>query len=54
MTIPASDILPLRAAYSFGAEHGLEAEMAAIREMDIEDHQGGSSLRRSYIISLLE
>lgn len=55
MTIRPSATLPLRAAYDYAAQHGFPDEMAAIREMDIEwDQAGGSSLRRGYVIRLLE
>ena len=30
------NVLPLKEAYRFGAEHGLEREMAEIRDMEIE------------------
>jgi hypothetical protein len=40
----------LRAAYAFGAAHGLEPEVTDIREMVIEwDSSNTSSLRRGYI-----
>ncbi len=41
--------LPLIAAYAFGASHGLENEVAAIRHIP-----GKSSLRRGYIVDLFE
>jgi hypothetical protein len=47
--------LSLRAAYAFGAERGLEREVAEIREMDIEwDSSYTSSVRKGYIVSLFE
>ena len=47
--------LSLKAAYAFGAQHGLEREVTDIREMVIEwDSSYTSSLRRGYIIALFE
>jgi Endonuclease NucS len=47
--------LSLKAAYAFGAEHGLEREVSEIREMVIEwDSAYTSSLRRGYIVALFE
>ena len=46
--------LSLRAAYAFGASHGLEREVAAIRDMVIEWDRYNSSLRRGYILDLFE
>ncbi len=47
--------LSLRAAYEFGAAHGLAQEIDAIRNMVIEwDLSYTSSLRRGYIIDLFE
>ncbi|MGH7650545.1 MAG: endonuclease NucS domain-containing protein [Gemmatimonadaceae bacterium] len=55
MPNPMSDILSLRAAYEYANAHGFDDDMRAIREMDIEwDRAGGSSLRRGYVVSLLE
>jgi len=46
-------VLPLKEAYRFGAEHALEREMAAIRDMEIEwDFSYTSSLRRGFIVDL--
>jgi hypothetical protein len=46
-------VLPLIEAYRFGAEHGLERELGAIREMEIEwDLSYTSSLRRGYVVDL--
>ena len=47
--------LSLKAAYAFGAQHGLEREVTDIRDMIIEwDSSYTSSLRRGYIVSLFE
>src|SRR5258708_1067355 len=47
--------LPLRAAYPFGVENGLEKEIEAIRDMVIEwDLPYSSSLRKGYVIALFE
>lgn len=47
--------LSLKAAYSFGVEHGLKQEIDEIRNMSIEwDSSYTSSVRRGYIIELLE
>src|SRR5271157_452366 len=47
--------LSLRAAYAFGAAHGLAREVNDIREMVIEwDSSYTSSLRRGYIVALFE
>jgi Endonuclease NucS len=46
--------LSLRAAYAFGTSHGLEREVAAIRDMVIEWDRYNSSLRRGYILDLFE
>jgi hypothetical protein len=47
--------LSLKAAYAFGAAHGLEREMADVREMVIEwDSSYTSTLRRGYVVALLE
>lgn len=47
--------LSLKAAYAFGASHGLEKEVNEIRDMEIEwDSSYTSSLRRGYIVDLLE
>ena len=47
--------LSLKAAYAFGANHGLEQEVNEIREMVIEwDSSYTSSLRRGYVVSLFE
>jgi hypothetical protein len=46
--------MSLKDAYRFGAEHGLEREMAAIGDMEIEwDLSYTSSLRRGYVTDLL-
>jgi hypothetical protein len=45
--------MPLKEAYRFGADNGLEREMAAIRDMEIEwDLSYTSSLRRGYVADL--
>jgi hypothetical protein len=47
--------LSLKAAYAFGVQHGLEREIAGIREMVIEwDSSYTSSLRRGFIVALFE
>jgi Endonuclease NucS C-terminal domain len=47
--------LSLKAAYAFGAEHGLQNEVDEIRDMVIEwDRSYTSSLRRGYIVDLFE
>ena len=46
-------VLPLKEAYRFGEEHGLERELAEIRDMEIEwDLSYTSSLRRGYVVDL--
>jgi hypothetical protein len=46
-------VLPLKAAYTFGAAHGLGKEVEQIRTMEIEwDLSYTSSLRRGYIVEL--
>lgn len=47
-------LLPLRDAYAFGASHGLQSDVDAIRDMEIEwELSYRSSLRRGYIVDLL-
>ena len=46
--------LSLKAAYAFGAGHGLEREVNEVRDMVIEWDSHTSSLRRGYIIELFE
>jgi hypothetical protein len=47
--------LPLRAAYPFGVENGLEKEIEAIRDIVIEwDLPYSSSLRKGYVVALFE
>jgi hypothetical protein len=47
--------LSLKAAYAFGAAHGLQQEVNEIRNMVIEwDSSYTSSLRRGYIVELFE
>ncbi len=46
-------VLPLKEAYRFGAEHGLDRELAEIKDMEIEwDLSYSSSLRRGYVVDL--
>ncbi len=46
-------VLPLKEAYRFGSEQGLDKEMAEIQDMEIEwDLSYTSSLRRGYIVDL--
>lgn len=46
-------IMPLKEAYSFGADHGLERAVTAIRDMEIEwDLSYTSSVRRGYVVDL--
>ncbi len=46
-------VLPLREAYRFGGEHGLDGELAEIKDMEIEwDLSYSSSLRRGYVVDL--
>jgi len=50
-----TETLSLKAAYAFGAAHGVEREVSEIREMVIEwDASYTSSLRRGYIVALFE
>lgn len=46
--------LSLKAAYAFGAEHGLEREVNDIRDMVVEWDSHTSSLRRGYVVELFE
>jgi hypothetical protein len=55
MTEEQTTALSLKAAYAFGAHHGLDREVADIRDMVIEwDSSYTSSLRRGYIVDLFE
>ncbi|MBN2208029.1 MAG: DUF91 domain-containing protein [Candidatus Coatesbacteria bacterium] len=46
-------MFPLKEAYRFGAEKGIERELAEIRDMEIEwDLSYTSSLRRGYVVDL--
>src|SRR5437867_1962429 len=55
MTDEQTQTLSLKAAYEFGAAHGLEREVREIRDMVIEwDLSYTSSLRRGYIVVLFE
>ena len=50
-----SKAMPLTQAYKFGNEHGLEAEIDQIREMEVEwDLSYTSSLRRGYVVDLFQ
>src|SRR5262249_125202 len=50
----AMKTMPLKDAYRIGAGHGLEREMAAIRDMEIEwDLSYTSSVRRGFVVDLL-
>lgn len=50
-----NSVLSLKAAYAFGATHGLEKEVHEIRNMVIEwDSSYTSSLRRGYVVELFE
>ena len=47
--------LPLKPAYAFAIEHGLEKEVGEIRGMEVEwDLSYTSTLRRGYIVKLLQ
>ena len=55
MTEKLTPTLSLKAAYVFGAAHGLKTEIDEIRDMEIEwDLSYSSSLRRGYIVALFE
>lgn len=55
MAVSKGKKLSLNAAYPFGIEHGLEAEINQIRNMEIEwDRSYTSTLRRGYIVELFE
>jgi hypothetical protein len=55
MSEEQTQALSLREAYAFGAAHGLEPEVEAIRKMRIEWNASyTSSLRRGYIVALFE
>jgi hypothetical protein len=48
-------VLPLKKAYRFAADHGLEREMIKIKEMEIEWELSYSSiLRRGYMVDLFK
>jgi hypothetical protein len=48
-------VLPLKAAYEFGEIHGLNQEVAKIRQMDTTwDMSYSSTLRRGYIVELFQ
>lgn len=47
--------LPLREAYEFGIQHGLQGEVSTIRDMEIEwDLSYTSSVRRGFIVELFK
>src|SRR3989344_3153189 len=55
MTNEQTQALSMKVDYDFGAAHGLEREVAEIRDMDIEwDLSYTSSVRRGYIVALFE
>ena len=55
MSAETFSALPLKEAYRFGRENGLEQEVDEIRNMDIEwDLSYTSSLRRGYIVDLFQ
>jgi hypothetical protein len=55
MSDKENSILPLKAAYAFGKEHGLGKEMSDIRDMEIEwDLSYTTTVRRGYIIELFQ
>jgi hypothetical protein len=48
-------VLPLNDAYPFGVEHGLQEEVARIRDMEIEwDRSYTSTVRRGYLVDLFQ
>ena len=53
--MPEQQNLPIRAAYAFGIAHGLQKEIAEIRDMIIEwDLAYNASVRKGYLIELFE
>lgn len=54
MTEDQTQALSLIAAYRFGSERGLGSEIAEIRNMAIDGFRNASSVRRGYIVHLLE
>ena len=51
------EVLPLKEAYAFAAQHGLRPEVAKIRKMEINakwrlSQSKGPSLRRGYVVDL--
>ena len=53
--IDQKSALPLKAAYTFGAAHGLEKEVNSIREMEVEwDSSYTSTVRRGYVVALFQ
>jgi hypothetical protein len=54
-TVTEKRALPLRAAYTFGVENGLEKEIEAIKDIEIDwDLPYTSSLRKGYLVELFE
>jgi len=48
-------VLPLKLAYAFGKENGIEKEMNDIKEMEINwDSSYTSTVRRGYVVSLFQ
>src|SRR5690348_14146480 len=55
MSEEKNQVLPVKAAYAFGADHGLEHEMNDIRTMQIGwDLSYTTTVRRGYIVELFE
>ncbi|MCC6581419.1 MAG: DUF91 domain-containing protein [Phycisphaeraceae bacterium] len=55
MDIEGKMRFPLREAYAFASENGLDAEISKVREMDIEWDRGyKSTIRRSRVIRLFQ
>lgn len=53
MTNEQKETLSLKAAYEYGAAHGLEQEVREIRDMEIDSGRP-STIRRGYIVALFE
>lgn len=45
-------VLPLKGAYRFGGDHGIEQQVAEIRDMEVEWDLSTSSVRRGHIVAL--
>ena len=45
-------VLPLKEAYRFGSEHGLERQLAEIKDMEIEWGLSTTAVRRGYVVEL--